>query len=131
MAYLDGDAFLVVVWNPIFFFAHIRNLSYVVPSFNPFINTWLIFSDFFADLLKLKFICKTFLNIWNIWIVLLYNPTHLIVCKVSICLTVRSLQSSSIRWRTDFVQISIRQSKCSSSKLNAEYQFIRWCTRFQ
>ncbi len=58
MKYLDGDASFIVVWNPIFAFVHKRNLSYVVPSFNPFIITWLIFSDFFADLLKLKLIYK-------------------------------------------------------------------------
>ncbi len=50
MTYLDGDAFLVFVRDPIFAFVHKRNLSDVVPSFNPFLVTRLIFGDFFADL---------------------------------------------------------------------------------
>ena len=68
MAYLNGDAFLIVVWNPFFAFVHKRNLSNVVPSFNPFIITWLIFGDFFADLFKsLKFICKVFSPIFEMF----------------------------------------------------------------
>ncbi len=61
VAYFNGDTFLVFVWNPIFAFVHKRDLSYVVPSFNPLIITWLIYGDFFADLFKSwKLICKVF-----------------------------------------------------------------------
>ena len=66
MAYFNGDTFLVFEWNPIVAFVHKRDLSYVVPLFNPFIVTRLIFSDFFADLLKLKLIWKDYLSIFEL-----------------------------------------------------------------
>jgi hypothetical protein len=50
LGYLDGDAFFIIVRDPIFAFVHKRNLSKVVSLFNPFINA-LIFSELFADLL--------------------------------------------------------------------------------
>ncbi len=65
MAYFNGDTFLVFEWNPIVAFVHKRDLSYVVPLFNPFISTWLIFSDLVADLFMLYKIFKIFFNYLN------------------------------------------------------------------
>jgi hypothetical protein len=59
--------------------------------------------------------CRIFSNI---------NPhSHLIVCKISVCASVRSFKSTSIRWRTDFVRISVDESKCVSAKMNADIIF--------